>query len=116
MIIGGGALYLVSLPLEGTNPGPKPMEYFISLGWLSMLSAIAISIWTVLLKRPGTKVSDLNFWKFLIPLFGAILSWILLPGEQPQLLTLLGMVVIAISLIVLNLVRRKNHEILKEKT
>jgi drug/metabolite transporter (DMT)-like permease len=107
MIIGGGALFLVSIPLEGIHPGPKPLEYALSLGWLSMLSAVAISIWTVLLKRPGIKVSDLNFWKFLIPLSGAMLSWILLPGEQPQIVTLLGMFVIAISLIVLNLVQRK---------
>jgi drug/metabolite transporter (DMT)-like permease len=116
MIIGGGGLYLVSLLLEPTESGPKPLEYYGSLIWLSLLSAIAISIWTVLLKRPGTKVSELNFWKFLIPLFGAILSWILLPNEKPQLWTVLGMVVIAGSLVGLNLVQRKNHVFLKEKT
>lgn len=109
MILGGGALYLVSLVVEGVNPGPKPIEYYGSLAWLSMLSAVAISVWTVLLKRPGIKVSHLNFWKFLIPLFGAVLSWILLEGEKPQILTLLGMFTIAISLVVLNLVQRKNH-------
>jgi drug/metabolite transporter (DMT)-like permease len=58
----------------------------------------------------------LNFWKFLIPLFGAVLSWILLEGEKPQILTLLGMFTIAISLVVLNLVQRKNHAYIKEKT
>jgi drug/metabolite transporter (DMT)-like permease len=67
------------------------------------------------LKRPGIVVSELNFWKFLIPLFGAVLSWILLPGEKPQVLTILGMVIIAGSLILLNLVQRKNHMHLKEK-
>jgi drug/metabolite transporter (DMT)-like permease len=116
MTIGGGALYLVSIPLEGIHPAPKPAEYYIALVWLSLLSAVAISIWTVLLKRPGTRVSDLNFWKFLIPLFGALLSWILLPGEKPQLFTLLGMVIIAVSLILLNLVQGKKHAFIKEKT
>lgn len=116
MILGGGGLYIISLLLETSETGPKPLEYYGSLIWLSLLSAIAISIWTVLLKRPGTKVSELNFWKFLIPLFGAILSWILLPNEEPQLLTVLGMIVIASSLVSLNLVQRKNHAILKEKT
>jgi drug/metabolite transporter (DMT)-like permease len=116
MILGGGALFLVSLVVEGLNPGPKPIEYYGSLIWLSMLSAVAISVWTVLLKRPGIKVSHLNFWKFLIPLFGAVLSWILLEGEKPQILTLLGMFTIAISLVVLNLVQRKNHAYIKEKT
>ena len=116
MILGGGALFLVSLLLEDQVAGPKPPEYYGSLGWLSMLSAVAISIWTVLLKRPGTRVSDLNFWKFLIPLFGAILSWILLAGEKPQALSLTGMFVIALSLVVLNLLHPKKREILREKT
>lgn len=115
MIIGGGALFLVSLLLEGYQAAPKPGVYYISLGWLSMLSAIAISIWTILLKRPGIKVSDLNFWKFLIPLFGAMLSWILLPSEKPAPVTLSGMLIIASSLVILNLVHRKNHAIIKEK-
>jgi len=115
MIIGGGGLYLVSLLLESPDPGHKPWEYLGSLAWLSMLSAVAISIWTILLKRPGIVVSELNFWKFLIPLFGAILSWLLLPGETPQVLTILGMAIIAGSLILLNLVQRKNHMYVKEK-
>lgn len=116
MILGGAGLYLASLFIETRVPGPKPVEYYGSLIWLSLLSAIAISIWTVLLKRPGIKVSELNFWKFLIPLFGAILSWILLPNEEPLLLSVLGMVVIAGSLVGLNFVQRKNHVYIKEKT
>jgi len=47
---------------------------------------------------------------------GALLSWILLPGEKPQLFTLLGMLVIAVSLILLNVVQGKKHAIVKEKT
>ena len=115
MILGGGGLYLTSLLLEEQVAGPKPTEYYVSLGWLSMLSAVAISIWTVLLKRPGIRISDLNFWKFLIPLFGAILSWILLAGEKPQALSLMGMFVIAFSLVVLNLLHPRKREILREK-
>ena len=116
MIIGGAALFLFSIPLEGLHFEPKPMPYYLSLVWLSMLSAVAISIWITLLKRPGIKVSDLNLWKFLIPLSGAILSWILLPGERPEALSITGMIIIALSLIVLNMVNRKKHAIIKEKT
>ena len=68
-----------------------------------------------LLKRPGIKVSDLNLWKFLIPLFGAVLSWLLVPGEEAHLLSIIGMIIIAISLLVLNLVNRKKHVIIQEK-
>jgi drug/metabolite transporter (DMT)-like permease len=116
MIIGGTALFLFSIPLEGLHFESKPLPYYISLIWLSLLSAVAISIWITLLKRPGIKVSDLNLWKFLIPLFGAVLSWILIPGEEPELLSITGMFVIALSLIGLNLVNRKKHSIIREKT
>jgi len=112
MIIGGAALFLFSIPLEGLQFDPKPHTYYLSLGWLSFLSAVAISIWITLLKRPGTVVSDLNLWKFLIPLFGSLLSWILLPAEHPEPITLTGMIIIASSLVILNLsARRKRSNI-----
>jgi drug/metabolite transporter (DMT)-like permease len=107
MSMGGLALFLLALPLEGLDTSPKPAPYYLSLAWLSFLSAAAVSIWLTLLKRPGTKVSDLNLWKFLIPVVGAILSWIILPGEQAQLLSLAGMFIIAVSLLILNMVNRK---------
>ncbi len=115
MTIGGAGLFLFSIPLEGLHFEAKPAPYYISLVWLSFLSAIAISIWITLLKRPGIKVSDLNLWKFMIPLFGAAMSWLMVPGEEPQLLSVIGMVIIAISLLVLNLVNRKKHAIIREK-
>jgi drug/metabolite transporter (DMT)-like permease len=107
MMLGGAALFLFSLPFEGLHFNPKPPLYFISLTWLSLLSAIAISIWIILLKRPGIKVSDLNLWKFLIPMFGAVFSWILLPAEHPQAITIAGMFIITLSLIISGLLKRK---------
>ncbi len=115
MTLGGLALFLVSIPLEGMHFEPKPLPYYISLGWLSLLSAVAISVWITLLKKPGIVVSDLNLWKFLIPVFGAILSWVLIPAEKPEWISLAGMLIIASSLVILNLVQRKNHTIFKKK-
>lgn len=107
LMIGGLLLFLVSLPLEGIATGPFPAEYFIALGWLSFLSAAAISIWFVLLRRPGVRVSLLNVWKFLIPVSGAILSWILIEEESPDMTSVAGMVIIAISLLALNFANRR---------
>ena len=115
MAIGGGLLFLVSIPVEGLQFEPKPGVYYISLSWLSFLSAVAISIWITLLKKPGIVVSTLNLWKFLIPLFGAILSWVLIPSESPEIVTILGMIIIAVSLIALNLVNRKKASHIQEK-
>ncbi|MDD2195698.1 MAG: DMT family transporter [Bacteroidales bacterium] len=102
MIIGGASLFILGLVTEGYQAGPFPVEYYFSLGWLSFLSAAAFSLWYTLLRRPGVKVSDLNMWKFIIPLLGAVLSWILLPDESPTSLAIVGMVLIALSLVALN--------------
>ncbi len=105
--VGGLLLFLVSIPVEGIQMGPFPPKYYMALGWLSFLSAAAISIWYTLLKRPGVKVSLLNVWKFLIPVSGAILSWIILEDEQPDYMSIMGMIVIAISLLALNYANRR---------
>jgi drug/metabolite transporter (DMT)-like permease len=113
LLIGGLALYLISLPLEGFQTGPFPVTWYISLFWLAFISAAAFSIWYTLLKRPGVKVSELNIWKFLIPVSGAGLSWLLVAGEKPDWTSVTGMVVIAGSLFLMNLATRgkKNLEI-----
>ncbi len=102
LFIGGVFLYLVSLPAEGVPKGPLPMEYWLVLAWLSFMAAAAFSIWFSLLQRPGVKVSELNLWKFIIPVVGAVMSWLLVPDENPEWITVSGMVIIISSLIIFN--------------
>lgn len=100
--IGGVILMLISIPVEGVHLVKFPTEFYLSLSWLSFLSASAFAIWFTLLKRPGVKVSHLNTWKFIIPVFGAVLSWLLLPSESPDVYALVGMVVVASAMLVMN--------------
>ncbi|MGD0755193.1 MAG: DMT family transporter [Bacteroidales bacterium] len=99
MFIGGVILYLISIPVESRTQGHFPPEYWLSLLWLSFMAASAFSIWFKLLQRPEVRVSELNLWKFIIPVVGAILSWLLIPDEYPEWLTILGMIIITVSLI-----------------
>lgn len=101
LFLGGLVLFLLSIPIEGLHRGPYPVAYFGSLVWLSFLSAAAFSIWFKLLKREGVAVSDLNVWKFLIPVSGACLSWLIIPGESPEPSAVAGMICIAVALIIL---------------
>lgn len=110
LFIGGLSLLLISFPVEGIPTNSFPPEYFVALGWLSFLSAAAITIWNTLLRRPDVKVSELNMWKFLIPVSGAILSWIILADESPDRVSVAGMVFIGIALVVLNLSYRRNSK------
>jgi drug/metabolite transporter (DMT)-like permease len=110
LFLGGLCLFLLSLPTEGIPGGSYPAAYYASLLWLSFLSAAAFSIWFKLLKREGVAVSDLNIWKFLIPVSGACLSWLLIPKESPELSAVIGMVLIAAALIVLNTGRSRQRK------
>lgn len=100
--IGGLILMLISLPIEGIHLVEFPAEFYLSLSWLSFLSAAAFAIWFTLLKRPGVKISHLNTWKFIIPVLGAVLSWMLLPDESPDVYAVVGMLVVASAMLVMN--------------
>jgi len=106
MLFGGLLLFLFSIPVEGISFSPLPLEYYLSLAWLSLLSAVAISIWVTLLKRPNIVVSDLNLWKFMIPVAGALFAWVILPDESPDWMSVAGMLITGSSLIFLNLYNR----------
>ena len=109
LFTGGVILYLVSIPVEGKPQGPLPTEYWLILLWLSFMAASAFSIWFKLLQRPWVKVSELNLWKFIIPVVGAILSWLLVPNENPEWLTISGMIIITASLIMFYRSIRETH-------
>ena len=111
LFAGGVLLYLVSFPAEGAQTGPRPTEYWLVLVWLSIMAALAFSIWFKLLQRPGVRVSELNLWKFIIPVVGAVLSWFIVPDENPEWITVTGMIIIIGSLILFN----TNHKIQLQK-
>ena len=109
LFIGGAIIWLISIPLEGKPQGPMPVKYWLILLWLSFMAANAFSIWFRLLQRPHVKVSELNLWKFIIPVVGAILSWLFVPGEKPEWLTITGMIIITSSLILFYKNGRKSY-------
>ncbi len=113
MWFGGLVIFILSFFIEGSFKGfNQPLPYFFSLGWLSFLSASAFTIWFFLLQRPNVKVSDLNIWKFIIPIFGAILSWIIIPNEKPEIIPIVGMIIIATSLILYSIINKKANKVL----
>ncbi|MCG8702412.1 MAG: DMT family transporter, partial [Bacteroidales bacterium] len=99
LFLGGAGIFFISLFIEPFNFGIKPLEYYYSLAWLSALSAIAFSLWFIILQRGDVTVSEINLWKFIIPVFGAVFSWIVLSNEQPNKITIIGIVLVGSSLI-----------------
>ena len=99
LFLGGAVLCLISLFVEPWHTASKPVTYYLALIYLSALSAAAMTIWFSLLRRPEVKVSEINLWKFLIPVVGAVLSWAALGNESPDRGQLLGMIAIAAALV-----------------
>jgi drug/metabolite transporter (DMT)-like permease len=97
MLLGGAILLSFALPIDGIPDFNLPLKFYGALLWLSFISAAGFGLWFHLLSR--VKVSKLNIWKFLIPLGGATLSWIFIPGESPDLPTLVGMVLIILGIV-----------------
>jgi len=100
MLIGGLIIFLFSYLVEDVpSKSDFSLNYWLVLIWLAFMSAFTFSKWYVLLRRPEVKVSELNLWKFIIPVFGAIMSWIIVPGEHADWVTITGMIIISLSLI-----------------
>jgi len=98
IFIGGAMLLIVSLFVEGAaSLAGKSLRFYGALAWLAFLSAAGFSIWFTVLKRPGVSVTDMNRWKFIIPLFGSTLSWLLVDGESPSIHSIAGMAVVLLS-------------------
>lgn len=95
---GGIGLLVASLLLEGMPEAPFPAEFYPAWIWLAIIPAGAFSLWYSLLNKPGVKVSELNLWKFVVPVTGCVLSWLLLPGERPDVPSVIGVSIIVASL------------------
>ncbi len=71
------AFGIPSLLQGGLNPTPLFWLLFV---YSALLSAAAFSIWYTLLKH--NKAGEVTFYRFVIPISGALLSAVLLPDEQ----------------------------------
>lgn len=101
MFFGGLLIYIVGLSTEGYQSFiGKPSGFYVSLSILVFISVFAFSFWFIALQTKGAKVSDINMCRLLNPILGAILSWMILPGEYPTFSTVAGMIIIASSLII----------------
>jgi hypothetical protein len=61
-------------------------------------------------QEPGVTISYLNIWKFTMPVPGAALSWLLIPGERPIVFAVAGMVLTASAVVAFNLKRRRSGD------
>jgi drug/metabolite transporter (DMT)-like permease len=78
LLFGGGMLILISI-LNGARLSGFTLESTLLLIYMAFLTAAAFTLWTTLFKY--NKVGQISVYKFLIPVFGTVLSGLFL-GEQ----------------------------------
>jgi drug/metabolite transporter (DMT)-like permease len=107
MGLGGFILLLFSFLVEGSPQITFAKQFIFALLWLSFISAAGFSIWFYLIKKERVKVSELNMWKFIMPILGALISWTLLKNDSPTVLSVIGMLIVAFSVLFFHL-RKKS--------
>lgn len=101
MFFGGLLIYIIGISTEGYHSFiGKPAGFYMSLSILVFISVFAFSFWFIALQSKGAKVSDINMCRLINPILGAVLSWMILPGEHPTFSTVTGMIIIVSSLII----------------
>ncbi|MDD2426512.1 MAG: DMT family transporter [Eubacteriales bacterium] len=71
----------------------------------AMISAVAFILWYELLKV--NDAGELAIYRLFIPIFGSILSALLIPGESFTIYIVFGLVLVVLGIIILNTVGRK---------
>ncbi|MGM0432718.1 MAG: DMT family transporter [Spirochaetota bacterium] len=96
---GGLLLLAASFSSESGITLRLPMVFYGALLWLSFISGFAFNIWYTLLRDPTIKVSEVNLFKFIVPVSGALLGWLIFPEDNPDIMSLSGMLVIAAAIV-----------------
>ena len=96
--VGGLMLVALAAATGGSVHPDSPSAYAMML-YLASLSAVAYTIWSIILKY--NPVSRIAMCKFMVPVFGVILSAILL-GEPLTLMCVAALILVSLSIIITN--------------
>lgn len=96
----GGAVLLLAGILGGGGFAQMSVKAFALLGYLIFLSAAAFSIWTWLLKK--YPVGKVTVWNFLVPVFGSLMSGIVLHETVFTPRNMLSLVLVCAGIVLVN--------------
>ena len=108
-MLGGAVMALGGFAVGGRLVSDNPMAYAVLL-YLALLSAVAYSLWAVLLRV--NPVSRVAVYTFLQPIFGVILSLLLVDrnSDAPLLRYAAALAMICVSIAVVNRGQRQEEK------
>ena len=105
-LLTGGFILLVSGICCGGSIGLINVESVSVLLWLAFVSAVAFSLWTVLLKfHDASRISVFNL---LVPVFGTVLSGLMLGENVFRIETLISLILISLGIAFVNMNLKKS--------
>jgi len=104
-IIGGVVMTVTALSFGGSL-GTVNFKGILMLLWLAFVSATAFSVWSLLLKH--NPVSKISVYGFTNPIFGVLLSFILLGevGAVPLWRAGVSLMLVAVGIVIVNKPRK----------
>ena len=98
-LMGGALLIVIGVLMGGRVDGFTPKSAALLI-YMALLSTVAFSVWTILMKyNPVGKVA---VYTFTIPIFGAVLSGIILGENMFELKNLIALVLVSAGIIIVN--------------
>lgn len=107
LTFGGAALIVVGFAAGGRITGFTTTSVWLLI-YMALLSAVAFSLWTALLKY--NPVSKITIFGFSIPIFGSILSAIFLGEHIFSIKNLAALVLVSVGIILVNKSSRNRNE------
>ena len=107
LIFGGLLLTVIGVILGGKLDFGNINGMLILL-WLSVVSAVAFTIWTALLKyHPASKITIFNL---LVPIFGTVLSGLMLGENIFRIETLISLILISLGIAAVNINKKAKNK------
>ena len=109
-IVGSTIMIIIGLAFGGTITVNELADVLIFL-YLALLSALAYSLWGLLLKH--NSVSSVTVFNFTTPIFGTLLTLILIPEENSALAPLnviITLICVTVGIFMLNYTPKKKTE------
>lgn len=104
LFIGGAILIILGLVFGGHLTG-FTIKSSLLLIYMALISSVAFAIWTQLLKY--NKVSTICVFNFLIPVFGSVLSAIVLGDDIFNVKILIALILVSIGIFLVYKEKRK---------
>ena len=107
-LIAGSLVLLAAGLIMGGRLNLMKFDGVMILLWLAFVSAAAFTVWTALLKyHPAGKISVFNL---LVPVFGTILSGLILHEDILRLETILALLLISLGIFLVNFKKRSRED------